>query len=142
MFCNHIKIMETLTFKRGGDVKTTIGIGEIEGLRIKLEKLKEHPAVTDLYISRGLGIDNEVTEKKLGIQVNFKYTDEHYDHIDDFLIQYLPAHFFSSAHIEDNSMIEGMSVDLGELRRKPTWFYITLTVHTDYTDTFPTVHKF
>ena len=39
MFCNHIKIMETLTFKRGGDVKTTIGIGEIEGLRIKLEKL-------------------------------------------------------------------------------------------------------
>lgn len=134
--------METMTFKRGAaDIKACLNIGEIESLRLKLELLRNHPAVSQFHTFQK-SIDNIEggVVKVLNFKVDFTDTEEEYNHIDDFLIKYLDRRFFTGAQIEDNSLVMGISDYLGDLRQKPTTFTILLFIHPKYFNTFPDIN--
>ena len=100
-------MQELLTFKRGAsDIKKILNIGELEGLRIKLEKLGAHPAVEYLHTThiQKRNLEGYTTHrvKVLRMRLDFRNVKERYDHIDKFLIQYLEPHFFCKAEIDDN----------------------------------------
>lgn len=137
---------ELITFKRGADaadVKKILNIGEIEGLRLKLKSLEKHPAVnwirTTFIRNRKLDGYEKKGVRVLQLQIDFRRNKEKYEHIDEFLVPYLDPRFFSGANIDDNSKIEGISSDLGDLRRTPTFFNITLYIHPNYVKDFPEV---
>ena len=126
-----------MSFQRGADVKACLGIGEMESLRIKLDLLRKHSAVSGLHTSRGALDSDGKMSRTLSLRVDFTKTDEEYSHIDQFLMKYLDPRFFTGAKIEDNSHITGISDYLGDLRQKPTLFTISLFIHPKYLETFP-----
>ena len=134
--------METITFKRGQKVTDALDIGGFRVLKDNLNLLNEHDAVSFMYIKNSKaetvlvnGQYHLYTGKILFLSLDTGKTD--YDKPDEFLINYLPVKYFRDVVFNETSRTEGSSFDLGDLRKLPMTFSITMYIKEEYNERFP-----